>query len=474
MRNQNEEMVEQALIEPSFPSVVENSKVAMQKDSPYVADKSVVVKRNAPLGFRKWTGANNKPSPGYIAPSKPKNVENQADHKTVHPVVEARKSTTDNFKVIEEYLEDKYQFRLNIITDKIEFKERVGNARWEYLINRDLNSLCFELQRQGIIVKREEVRSILNSAFVIPCNPLNNYLQSIPDWEPDMPDYIVELANRVNTTNQLVFNKYFRKWMIGLVASSWPTGQVNHLVLLLKGKQGIGKTRWLRSLIPAELKQYCYEGAFNPAAKEDGRLLAERMLIILDEFDITSDRQMDAFKSVVSSEFVTVKKAYSGYTEDKPRLASFAGTTNRSSFLNDDTGTRRFFVVEATEINTAPYEHLNMVYAQALYLLQNGESFYLTAEDIEELNGLNAEHATVNVELEFLQKLVAPAGAYPEVESVALTASEITADICSNSPLKFSNTMVQKIGVLLKHHGYVQRKSNGRNVYDVVLLKSDE
>lgn len=35
MINQNEEMVEQALIEPNFPSVVENSKVAMQKDSSY-------------------------------------------------------------------------------------------------------------------------------------------------------------------------------------------------------------------------------------------------------------------------------------------------------------------------------------------------------------------------------------------------------------------------------------------------------
>ncbi|RXK86139.1 VapE domain-containing protein [Filimonas effusa] len=376
----------------------------------------------------------------------------------------------DSIAATKEYWQNKYDFRRNDINSCLEFRS-LDEHTWRILDDHALNSLYFELHMARINVKREVVGAMLRSDFVSAYNPIHDYIQGLSEWDGHT-DYISEFAERVKTTNQAVFNKFFKKWMLAVVASCWLPEATNHLVLLLKGRQGIGKTRWLRSLVPAELKQYCYEGTFNPAKKEQEQLLAERILIILDEFDIKTDRQMDAFKSAVSSEIVNVKKAYAGYSENKSRIASFAGTTNRTNFLNDSTGTRRFFVAEATEINSEPYEHLDMVYAQAFYLLRQDEKFYLSGADIAELNELNADHAAVDLEQEYLSKYVGNA-TDDNANKIALSATEITEHICEHSPLKFSRNLVQKIGVLLKQNGFRQRKSNGRPVYDVVLLKEE-
>ncbi|BAV06171.1 Virulence-associated protein E [Filimonas lacunae] len=382
----------------------------------------------------------------------------------------ARPVEQDNTNRIKAFLNQNWLFRYNTLSNIIEVQEKnigIGGS-WKSLDEMRLNSMKLRMAHEMGLEVDKKLRIILRSDFVKQFNAIEDYFNSLPVWDRNT-DYIAGLANTVTTTNQPAFLKYFRKWFVGLVACCLNPNASNHLVFLLKGAQGIGKTKFLRNLMPPELKNYCNEAPFNPGSKGNERLLAENMLIILDEFDIKSDKQMDLFKFLVTCETVNAKRAYSNQLEQRPRIASFAGTTNRSSFLNDETGTRRFFVAEAIDISPVPYEHLSLAFAQAYALVQDGEQYYLSGTDIEELNALNSEHIAVNVEEECLLKCVAPANVNMQDRRV-LSATEITEYLCKHTPLKFSNAMVQKIGVLLKRNGFAQRKSNGRPVYDVICL----
>jgi hypothetical protein len=55
---------------------------------------------------------------------------------------------------------------------------------------------------------------VLESDFSTPYNPLYTYLNSLPTWTPDQPDYIAELARTVRVEGdereQTRFAKYLK------------------------------------------------------------------------------------------------------------------------------------------------------------------------------------------------------------------------------------------------------------------------
>lgn len=146
----------------------------------------------------------------------------------------------------------------------------------------------------------------------------------------------------------------------------------NHTILLLAGGQGLGKTSWLRNLVPPELRDYLFTGNVNPYSKGFPQMMVDCLLIVIDEMSGQSYADLNRLKALTSTGVIYLRRPYGHYAETQIRHASFAATVNDLQSLPDDNESRRFLCFEATRIDyQSPVRHAD-IYAQALALLPPG------------------------------------------------------------------------------------------------------
>ena len=88
----------------------------------------------------------------------------------------------------------------------------------------------------------------------------------------------------------------------------------------------------------------------------------------------------------MSSSDVKIRPPYGKTIKQYRRYTSFIGTTNQMKPLVDPTGSRRFVCVGVNgNINFEDNLEHHQLFAQALYLFNNGERFWLNNEEIDTL-----------------------------------------------------------------------------------------
>ena len=144
-------------------------------------------------------------------------------------------------------------------------------------------------------------------------------------------------------------------WLVGMVAQ-WRESDKqltgNALTPLLIGRQGCGKTRFCKILLPPELRDY-YNDKINFKNEFDLNIaLTSFALINIDEFDKTTSSQQIVLKYLLSSADVKFRPPYGKTIKQYRRYTSFIGTTNQQKPLVDPTGSRRFACIGDDEIKT--------------------------------------------------------------------------------------------------------------------------
>ena len=126
-------------------------------------------------------------------------------------------------------------------------------------------------------------------------------------------------------------------------------------------------------------------------------------LINIDEFDKTTNSQQIVLKYLLSSSDVKFRPPYGKTIKLYRRYTSFIGTTNQMKPLVDPTGSRRFVCV-GVEGNIDFSDTLNheQLFAQALYLFNNGERFWLNDDEIKTLISENEPFQKLNDLVEML------------------------------------------------------------------------
>ena len=162
----------------------------------------------------------------------------------------------------------------------------------------------------------------------------------------------------------------------------------NALTPLLIGRQGCGKTRFCKILLPPELRDY-YNDKLNFKNEFDLNIaLTSFALINIDEFDKTTNSQQIVLKYLLSSSDVKFRPPYGKTIKQYRRYTSFIGTTNQMQPLVDPTGSRRFVCVGIPKGKNIDYEDTidhEQLYAQVLHLIDNDERFWLNDDEIAEL-----------------------------------------------------------------------------------------
>ncbi|MBQ9655140.1 MAG: hypothetical protein IJV38_03855 [Prevotella sp.] len=287
------------------------------------------------------------------------------------------------------FLTANYDMRKNLMTGVAEYRMKYAEDQtFKPLTEEVRNDMTIEAREQGLKSWDQDVNRFIDSTRIEQYDPVNTWLDSLPAW--DGKDRIGELALRV-PTEQPHWEKYLRYWLVGMVAQ-WRESDKqltgNALTPLLIGRQGCGKTRFCKILLPPELRDY-YNDKLNFKNEFDLNIaLTSFALINIDEFDKTTSSQQIVLKYLLSSSDVKFRPPYGKTIKQYRRYTSFIGTTNQQQPLVDPTGSRRFVCVGVPAGKNIDFtDNLNhrQLYAQALHLFNKGERFWLEDDEIQTL-----------------------------------------------------------------------------------------
>ena len=311
--------------------------------------------------------------------------EYREKHK-IHPLRSVPEDTIQAMKT-EIFLSSNFDMRKNLLTGVAEYREKFSDdQRFKPLTEEVRNDMTLRATELGLKAWDRNVNRFIDSTRIEQFDPVNTWLDKLTTW--DGHDYIAELAARV-PTSQPHWQKYLKFWLIGMVAQ-WRESDKqltgNALTPLLIGRQGCGKTRFCKIILPPELRDY-YNDKLNFKNEFDLNIaLTSFALINIDEFDKTTNSQQIVLKYLLSSSDVKFRPPYGKTIKLYRRYTSFIGTTNQLKPLVDLTGSRRFVCV-GVEGNIDFSDTLNheQLFAQALHLFNNKERFWLNDNEIQTL-----------------------------------------------------------------------------------------
>ncbi|MFT2010827.1 VapE domain-containing protein [Pontibacter sp. 13R65] len=425
------------------------------------------LEEHASLAFR---ASSNKKQQPVSAPHRQQKVTvSEAADNNLLPTREESVGGTQIDK-IEAFLLDRYSFRFNSVTSRTEYRTS-EKAKWKALTDRAESTMLRELKKAQVRVSQAELRFLLSSDFCPLYDPFKAYFKSLPPWDT-ATDYIAQLAATITTTDAVQWQLCFKKWFVAMTAGVLNEQVVNHTVIVLSGGQGLGKTTWVLSLVPAELKEYLYSGEINPSNKDTLQQLSENMLINLDELENLNRSEIGALKEMVTKSEIKVRKAYGHHHEKMPRRASFGGSVNTAQFLNDTTGSRRFLCFEVTDIDYQHQANLEMAYAQALHLYKEGFRFWFDKEEIKLITSSNERFQVLCVEEELLLTWFVKAEAGQAC--LFLTTSQLVAKLAEKAKINVSDASANKLGKALRKHGFERKKRGSSYGYLVRELTYDQ
>jgi len=367
---------------------------------------------------------------------------------------------------IENFLLERYVFRYNVVTGKLEYHPHTRD-KFEPVTDYKENSLLREIKKAQIKCNSTLLHTILNSDFCPEYNPFTSYFASLPAW--DGTDHIGTLAATVTTTESH-WDKCFRKWLVAAVASAINDKIINHTVIVFTGKQGIGKTTWIEKLVPDELSDYLFSGTIQPNNKDTLINLSECFLINLDELENLSQSEIGSLKEIITKSKIRIRRPYGRNNETMPRRGSFAGSVNTAQFLTDTTGSRRFLCFPVTAIDYKAEINMAQVYAQALDCFKTGFQYWFNMEEIVQIAAQNEKFQVSSPEEELLLTYF-PKPDKDETFVQHLTSTEIAGKISDKYKVKIT---VRSLGRALHKHQYKSGKIKGRQVWAVIENSPEE
>lgn len=377
------------------------------------------------------------------------------------------------FGMASEALKSQAEWRYNTWNNRVEFKEPKGE--WQPVRDRDLSTQYDRLKRTGLRISAKDVEHIIKSRdFAADYNPFLDHLGHLPEWHEGDPDFIheffIEHLQFGDPENIEFYDLMWRKWFVGMVGLWRGDIDENPIVPVLYGDQHIGKTYFVRHILPPPLQPYLFP--VNPAAKVDKDFeisMSETPIMFLDEFNVSNLQKSEAYKYAATASRSYLRDSYGHFREMRNRKASLIAATNNEKFIRNVEGIRRYMAVHlvgTVNLNDHPLPY-DGAYAQALYLLKNG---FNPKPDKDE-SQMITEHAMPYVMNDDVVEALNTFIRIPDGNATprALTAGELLSELNTRG-FRGNVFNAVNIGKAMKSMGFEATKIRGYNKYRVVLV----
>jgi putative DNA primase/helicase len=260
-----------------------------------------------------------------------------------------------------------------------------------------------------------------------------------------------------------------RRWLLSAVAAVLKThGFHCRGVLVLQGRQGIGKSRFFQALVSdASLcASVVLLGHHLDGANKDSMTTAiAHWIVELGELDGTLKKDIARLKGFITSNSDKLRRPYGRLDSEYPRRTVFGASVNDNNFLVDDTGNSRWWTIACESINYAHGIDMQQLFAQFAVYFSNGEQWWLTPEEEQMLDEVNKSHRIVSM---IRERVLGAIDLQPELgtQLPAMTAIELLEEVGVQRP---TNPQCKECASILREIYGDPKKVNGRYVWRVAL-----
>jgi hypothetical protein len=382
---------------------------------------------------------------------------------------------------VERLLSGWYETHYNEIKGIVEFRHAKTNEVFIQMSDYHLNSMFCKLHKHDQLIPIGTLVNLLASDYSPVFNVFKAYLRNLKKWDRTT-DYIGQLAKTVTTTDDPWWEFCFRKWYVAMVISLVRDEIINHTVIVLVGGQGVGKSSWMKHLLPEAFSNYYGTAAMQTDSKDTAIQLTECALIVMDDLENLNKKDLGSFKELITRPAIHIRRPYGRVSENLPRRASFVASVNHMQILTDITGTRRYLCAKVIKVVFDHDVDIDGCMAQAMALYKENFQYWFDAEEIRQLNNHNAWFMALSVEEEMIRtcfqtvtraewkgRSVSPADA----NILLLNSVQIANKISERVKMSVGDMTLNKIGKVMGKLGYVRIKRRGIYFYMVRLLDNE-
>ena len=281
--------------------------------------------------------------------------------------------------------------RWNDLSQQVEYKG-------ETLRPEEVELLYVDLHRQDRYVSQKTtIDVVVSRSRKHRHDPVRDYLEYVEQADDIEPVDLGSLASTYLGTVYPLYDQILRVAILGAVWRRMEPGCKYDYVVVLKGDQGIRKsTFWAVLASPAW---------YNSSVPDDDKDFLQNIhctwIFELAELEhVTNKRSAGKLKNFITTPIDNFRPPYAKAPSSMPRSSIFVSTVNGDTFLRDDTGERRYLVIECPQVYAkgelidldAVLRDRDRIWKAAMQAYRDGEKPYLSNELQNESNSRNDDY----------------------------------------------------------------------------------
>lgn len=297
-------------------------------------------------------------------------------------------------------------------------------------------------------------------------HPVRDWMKTLTWDGTSRIEALLDTVELVDPSKREFALTILKKWLImGAAAILKPNGISPQGVLILVGSQGLGKTTWIKSICPNE-EWLTTDMNIDPHNKDNVITFVRNWIVELGEIDASFRRaDIAALKSFITRDKDEFRAPYGKKNEKYPRRTIFYASVNSTEFLHDDEN-RRFWPFEVKSVNAYHDINVNQLWAEAKALFEQGGEYWLSKEELDQLNVHNKTFSTVHP----LVERIMAAGIHVPNDLTRtrflVNCTDLIVRCGGNSPTQSDTRAVAK---WLKQEGF-EMVNNGKRQWRVGLM----
>lgn len=321
----------------------------------------------------------------------------------------------------------------------------------------DVSALLELLQRAGLeTMSKNTLHDAVDArAAERSFHPVRDYLTALR-WD-GRPRLATWLSAYLGTLPTLYHEGIGSMFMISMVARIFSPGCKADYMLIFEGPQGAMKSSACRVLggewFDDQLPDLRHSG------KDVSQYLNGKWLIEIAEMASMDKAEAAALKAFVTRSVERYRPSYGRKEVIEPRQCCFIGTTNKTEYLRDETGARRFWPVSVGTIDIDGLARdRDQLFAEAVHRYQAGECWWPSAE-------FEREHITNEQDARYeADAWESPIAVYVDCKE-RTTILDVAREAIHLETQKIGLVEQRRIGAILRKAGWTKSKSGNQNYW---------